>query len=88
MRDLLKAALAKGETLARESVMGHRLQLPADSPVKAPVYVLTDSICRSACLDFMDVLLKLPGLRHAPARRQFAPPLRRLLRAAGDRQAT
>ena len=35
---------------------------PFPSPFRHPVYVLTDPNCASACLDFMDLLHRLPGV--------------------------
>ena len=34
------------------------------SPVRARVYLLTDGRCGSACLDFADLMLSLPGVTH------------------------
>ncbi len=38
-----------------------------DNPVRATVVLLTDGACASACLDFADVLLLMPGVVHAGA---------------------
>ncbi|MGZ8362570.1 MAG: S41 family peptidase [Caulobacteraceae bacterium] len=64
VREAMVKALASHEPFARQDSPGQPLRLPTASPVKARVYILTDSICASACLDFMDVLLKLPGVTH------------------------
>ncbi|TXK59624.1 S41 family peptidase [Alkalisalibacterium limincola] len=36
----------------------------AASPFSGKVFALTDGACASACLDFMDVALRLPGVTH------------------------
>lgn len=38
-----------------------------ENPVEATVVLLTDGACASACLDFADVLLLMPGVVHAGA---------------------
>jgi len=37
---------------------------PAISPVQGRVFFLTDHACFSACLDFADVVLSIPGVEH------------------------
>jgi hypothetical protein len=37
---------------------------PTTTPFKNPVYFLTDERCASACLDFADILTRLPGVTH------------------------
>lgn len=38
--------------------------MPPDNPMKAAVYFLTDHRCASACLNFADLLLLMPQVRH------------------------
>jgi hypothetical protein len=40
---------------------------PPENPVAATVVLLTDGACASACLDFADELLLMPGVVHAGA---------------------
>jgi hypothetical protein len=64
VRDAMLKARSQGEALAREdSPPAPPVTLEPTRP-KGTVYVLTDSICASACLDFMDVILKMPGVVH------------------------
>ena len=37
---------------------------PSEVPLDAKVYFLTDSRCGSACLDFADILVRVPGVVH------------------------
>lgn len=69
----LYAALARGDALlddrpAQKQIMPASAT-PADSPAPAPlfkgrVFFLTDARCASACLDFADALLQIPGVVH------------------------
>jgi len=66
-RDLavrMRVAIAQGRPFVRttESDSSERGQPPAN-PVAGPVYILTDGICASACLDFVDIAIRLPGAR-------------------------
>jgi len=38
---------------------------PATNPVKGKVYILTDYACQNACLDFMDLVSRLPNVAQA-----------------------
>ena len=38
--------------------------MPPPDPVTGEVYLLTDWSCGSACLDFVDIMRRLPGVRH------------------------
>jgi hypothetical protein len=38
---------------------------PATNPVKGKVYILTDYACQNACLDFMDLVTRLPNVAQA-----------------------
>ncbi len=73
--DDLTAALERGTSLVVQS--GARARAAAEdaprdcadpapaSPVRGRVMLLTDGLCGSACLDFADLLLKIPGVVHA-----------------------
>lgn len=64
----LKGALARGEPFFHLPEEGPEeakpVAPPAASPVKGRVFVLTDGRCASACLDFLDSALALPGVTH------------------------
>jgi hypothetical protein len=53
-------ALAHGQALAREASPVSPLGPLPPSRLKGSVYFLTDEVCTSACLDFADVVLRLP----------------------------
>lgn len=59
-------ALKSGKPLARQSIPAKPAKVDASlaNPFAGRVYVLTDGICASSCLDFMDGVLKLPGVTH------------------------
>jgi hypothetical protein len=64
-RDTVVAALKKGQSLARVP------EPPTSAARKAPkslvtgrVFLLTDGECASACLDFTDVVRRLPNVTH------------------------
>ena len=54
------AALEKGESYGRTREPQRKLTRPATDPFAARVYLFTDIGCASACLDFADVLRRLP----------------------------
>lgn len=56
------AALKKGEPYARTQESQRNLPRPPGDPLAGRVYVFTDIGCASACLDFVDVLRRLPGV--------------------------
>jgi hypothetical protein len=58
----MEAALARGDTFYRE-VPGPPPSAPAPDVTARPV-LLTDNVCASACLDFADVVRRLPGGEH------------------------
>jgi hypothetical protein len=59
----VEAALANGDALLYEPASGEaRPPAPATNPVSARVLFLTDSACFSACLDFADLVLSIPGV--------------------------
>lgn len=69
--DTLRKAAAAGEDLVRigtlpPSGQATKVLLPPD-PLGKRVILLTDGWCASACLDFADQLLAIPGVRHAGA---------------------
>lgn len=64
-RDAVEAALKKGQSLARV------VEAPKTSTGSAPeslvtgrVFLLTDGACASACLDFADLVRRLPNVTH------------------------
>ena len=64
VRDSMIKAIAEGRPFAHEpSPVGPSPDLTAIH-LKATVYFLTDGICTSACLDFADVVLRLPNVVH------------------------
>ncbi|MGD8497210.1 MAG: S41 family peptidase [Gemmatimonadales bacterium] len=68
----LREAVAAGRDLVRidaddESASGEATSGPSEHPLGRHVILLTDGWCASACLDFADELLAIPGVRHAGA---------------------
>jgi hypothetical protein len=61
---LIGEALAKHRSLVREASPVAALGVLPPSPLKSTIYFLTDEICTSACLDFADVVLRLPNVVH------------------------
>jgi hypothetical protein len=63
--DALKAARADGKPLARFEDRPKAIEgPPPPNPVVGRVFLLTDSECASACLDFADLVRRLPGVTH------------------------
>jgi hypothetical protein len=62
--DAMKAAAAAGKPLARVEDRPKARPRPSENPVKGRVYLLTDGQCASACLDFADLMRRLPGVTH------------------------
>jgi hypothetical protein len=62
----LQRALDKGQPYFRRSEPPTSKGLPAgaSSPFRGKVYLLTDSVCASACLDFADIVTRMPGVVH------------------------
>jgi len=58
------AALAKGEPYGRTGESRRDHPRPASNPFLRRTYFFTDVGCASACLDFADVLQRLPGVVH------------------------
>jgi hypothetical protein len=67
MADAMQRALERGEALVTSPEPPTTQGLPtgAKSPFKGRVFLLTDTRCASACLDFADIVLRLPGVAHA-----------------------
>lgn len=64
-RDAMQAALARGEALVRRPSPATPLSRQAPpNPVSGRVFLLTDGACASACLDFADLVRRLPNARH------------------------
>ncbi|MGZ8363710.1 MAG: S41 family peptidase [Caulobacteraceae bacterium] len=64
-RDLMKAAMAKGEPLARQGQPGKPLsKTPPPSLITGKVFFLTDYTCFSSCLLFADIVRRMPGVTH------------------------
>ena len=59
----MEAALARGDVFYRE-VTHPAEPVPKSPPAGARPILLTDNVCASACLDFADVVLRLPGAEH------------------------
>ena len=62
IRDLLSEGIAKGAPLVRQISPVTPLGTMPPSRFKGTVYLLTDDMCTSACLDFADVVLRLPNV--------------------------
>ena len=64
--DQMDAATAKGQALFTEAEPPTSRGLPSDytSPFKGRVFFLTDMRCASACLDFADIVTRMPGVTH------------------------
>jgi Peptidase family S41 len=59
----LRSAEATGQPLARVSLPpAMPAEPPPPNPISGRVFLLTDAGCGSACLDFADLLLRLPGV--------------------------
>jgi Peptidase family S41 len=64
IKRLISQALSTGEDLAHEPSPVKPLGKPLRPTFPATVYFLTDGVCTSACLDFADVVLRLPNVIH------------------------
>ncbi|QJU58469.1 hypothetical protein HL653_12460 [Sphingomonas sp. AP4-R1] len=64
--DQMDAARAKGQDLFTDAELPTSRGLPSGytSPFKGKVFFLTDMRCASACLDFADVVTRMPGVTH------------------------
>lgn len=67
MADAMQHALERGVALATSPEPPTTRGLPegTKSPFKGRVFLLTDTRCASACLDFADIVLRLPNVAHA-----------------------
>jgi hypothetical protein len=64
IRDGIKAALDEGRPYARIAAPPSPESPRPEDPVRGRVYFLTDGACKSACLDFADMMLRLPAVVH------------------------
>ena len=64
--DQMDAAIAKGQPLFTDAEPPTSRGLPPGyaSPFKGKVFFLTDMRCASACLDFADIVTRMPGVVH------------------------
>jgi len=64
--DQMEAAIAMGQPLFTDAEPPTSPGLPANyaSPFKGKVFFLTDMRCASACLDFADIVTRMPGVVH------------------------
>jgi hypothetical protein len=60
----MKAVFATGKALARVEDLPKAGRRPAQNPVTGRAYFLTDNECASACLDFADLMRRLPHVTH------------------------
>lgn len=63
----MKVALNKGESLMREYELSGPVKISSSDSkplTKTKLILLTDGYCGSACLDFMDMALRIPGAIH------------------------
>lgn len=62
----LEQAVQEGRTYLRRNGSGKVVATvpPVPSPFKSQVFLLTDNACASACLDFVDIARRLPGVLH------------------------
>lgn len=65
----MKSAHSNGENYFRKLETERRAsdesdQGKSENPVRARVFFLTDASCNSACLDFADIVLSMPGVKH------------------------
>src|SRR5690606_12075864 len=74
IRDEVSAAVERGQPIWRQREDGQDGPIPVGggltqrrpqgaSPLPAQVYVLSNGTCASACLDFSDIVLHVPGVR-------------------------
>jgi hypothetical protein len=66
VHDAMTAARAAHRPLARvDRPPKPANEEPPPNPIAGRIYLFTDGACASACLDFADLLRRLPGVRHA-----------------------
>lgn len=65
VRDAMEAAIKAGNPFARVDDPPHSSTTPPpSSPITGQVFLLTDGVCASACLDFADIVRRLPNVTH------------------------
>lgn len=64
LADRIDEAVIAGDDYVRQNFSAREISRSAASPVTAQVVVITDSVCASSCLDFMDMLMALPDVTH------------------------
>jgi len=64
IRSGMQEALANGEIFFHETMSYPPVGDAAPLPVPAAVFFLTDQVCVSACLDFADLMMAIPGVTH------------------------
>ena len=64
LADRIDSAVRAGDNYVRQNFRTREVTRTVESPVTADVIVITDGACASSCLNFMDELLALPGVRH------------------------
>ena len=57
-------AVQAGDDYASRRFAARETTRTVQSPVSAQVVVITDDVCASSCLDFMDMLMALPNVLH------------------------
>lgn len=62
--DAMKAARAQNRPLARVEERPKAKGEPPVNPVSGSIFLLIDHDCASACLDFADLVLRLPNVTH------------------------
>jgi hypothetical protein len=63
--EAMERARSRGQALARFEDRPKEIAGPPPSnPIQGKVFLLTDSECASACLDFADLVRRLPGVVH------------------------
>lgn len=60
----LRVAISKGQPYVRVANPPTKPLEAPPNPVKGPVFLLTDGVCASACLDFVDLAIRLPDVKH------------------------
>jgi len=63
-RDAIAAALKNHQPLARLEGKSAPPGAAPPNPMQGKVYFLTDNACGSACLDFADIVRRMPGVIH------------------------
>ncbi|MEZ5957635.1 MAG: S41 family peptidase [Hyphomonadaceae bacterium] len=72
--DGINGAISRGDAFWRDRELGETAEISVSggytqqrptgpSPIPARVYVLSNGVCASACLDFSDIILHIPGVQ-------------------------